>query len=690
MRSSNEEDSVSNVSGNRHLNEIVAVNMKRRQLLIGGLGAAALGFLGIPVPGGLREARAYDTSIPPRPDFGGIGFDGIPANTLAAGLLDDVRLPPGYTYQVLYAWGDPIGALDQPPGAPAWKDDASNTAEEQTLQSGDHHDGMKFFAFPQKGRGYRGLLCVNHEYNDQELLFPDGMENWSLEKARKSQHADGVSVIEIGVDRLTGGWEVKRPSRFARRIHGNTPMLLSGPAAGHPLLQTAADPTGTSVLGTLNNCASGRTPWGTYLTCEENWNGYFANPTGDVESVPGEDQKLEILAGQSRYGITQEGVGYRWHEVDARFRADLNPNEPHRFGYVVEIDPFNRRGTPKKRTALGRVKHENAELVVAPDGHVVVYTGDDERNEYIYKFVTKGRFDPNQRRANMDLLDEGTLYVARFHEDGSGEWLELTPDNPALAGWTQAEICIRTRQAADLAGATMMDRPEWISAHPFKRSTVYCTLTNNSNRGRTPESVNTPTTNAGSARPPIDTANPRGGDAGEGFGSGNVYGHIIRWHEAGADNTALTFTWDIFALAGDRAQSVDKLKGNILGDEYNSPDGLWFDSTGRLWIQTDATTSESSYAEGGVNERIGTNQMLCADPLTGETRRFLTGPRGCEVTGVTSTPDNRALFVNIQHPGEGGTSEDPTAVSSWPDRGARPRSGTIVITREDGGVIGAA
>lgn len=681
-----EDDRVSNTSANRHFAEIVEINLKRRQVLMGGLGIAAIGFLGIPTVSGVRAAGA--SPAPPRSGPADIGFEGIPANTLANGLVDDVRLPPGYRYQVLYAWGDPVGAFGQRRGVPAWEPDASNTAEEQALQSGDHHDGMHYFPTHHWRDQHRGILCVNHEYDDQELLYPDGMQTWSLEKARKSQHAHGVSIIEIRTDRRSGRWEVKRPSRFARRIHGNTPMRLTGPAAGHPLLQTAADPTGTQVLGTLNNCAHGHTPWGTYLTCEENWNGYFANPTGDVEGVPGDDQKLEILSGQSRYGITQAGFGYRWHEVDTRFRADLNPNEPHRFGYVVEIDPYDRRSTPKKRTALGRVKHENAELVVADNGQVVVYTGDDERNEYIYKFVSKGRFDPRRRRANQDLLDEGTLYVARFNEDGTGEWLELTPDNPALSDWSQAEICIQTRQAADLAGATMMDRPEWISAHPLDRASVYCTLTNNSNRGRTPESVNTPTTNAGSARPPVDAANPRGGDAGVGFGSGNVYGHIIRWHEDGGDNTAETFTWDIFALAGDREQSIEKLQGDVVGDEYNSPDGLWFDPAGRLWIQTDATTSASSYAEGGVNERIGTNQMLCADPLTGETRRFLTGPPGCEVTGVVTTPDHRAMFVNIQHPGEGGTSEDPTAVSSWPAGGPRPRSATIVITREDGGIIG--
>jgi secreted PhoX family phosphatase len=685
-----DDDPTSNPSQNPHFNEVLEINLKRRQLLAGGLGAAMIGFFGVPglsALSGVREAGA--SAIPPRYDFGGIGFDGIAPNNreLDPNLIDDVRLPPGYRYQVLYRWGDPIGAVGQRPGEPAWKDDASNDSIDQTLQSGDHHDGMHYFPGPGNQGSRRGVLCVNHEYNDQSILFPDGTDNWSLEKVRKSQHAHGVSVVEVWRKPRSTQWEVKRPSPFARRIHGNTPMLLTGPAAGDGLLKTTADPTGTLVLGTLNNCAHGYTPWGTYLTCEENWNGYFSNESGDVTGVPDADQKLEILAGQTRYGIVKGGFGYRWHEFDERFRADLNPNEPNRFGYIVEIDPMDPRSMPKKRTALGRVKHENAEHVVAASGQVVVYTGDDERNEYIYKFVTAGRYKPNNRRANMDLLDEGILYVAKFNDDGSGEWIPLTPNHLALANWTQAEICIRTRQAADAVGATMMDRPEWIAANPKAPAHVYCTLTNNSNRGRTPESSHTPDglNNAGAARPPVDAANPRGGD---GSPTGNAYGHIIRWHEDGDDSTSTTFTWDIFVLAGDPAQSEERLQGNIIGDLFNSPDGLWFDGAGRLWIQTDASTSGSSYDPGGVNENIGTNQMLCADPESREIRRFLTGPRGCEVTGVVTTPDRKTMFVNFQHPGEGGTTANPTAVSDWPDRGPRPRSATIVITRDDGGEIG--
>ncbi|HSO07826.1 MAG TPA: PhoX family phosphatase [Pelomicrobium sp.] len=643
-----DEDDVngSNRSNNPYFGDIVKVNLMRRRILQGGIGAAAIAFLGgVPSLGGIREASA--APIPARPDFGGIGFDGIPANSLVnfpGGLVDDVALPPGYKYEVLFAWGDPIGAVGLPPGQPAWKSDASNTSDEQALQCGMHHDGMWYFPFPGSPPGLdsrRGLLCLNHEYVDQEILWPDGTAGFDLDKVRKALNAHGVSIIEIRKHPRTGKWEVKRPSPFARRITGQTPMQITGPAAGHPLLQTAADSSGAMVLGTLNNCGSGRTPWDTYVTCEENWNGYFG--TTDSAWTPDADQR--------RYGVSAGG-----------------------FGYLVEIDPYNPRSTPKKRTAVGRIKHENAEFIVADNGHVVCYTGDDERFDYIYKFVTKGKFNPRNRGANMDLLDEGTLYVAKFTDDatsgdgkGVGEWVPLTPAHPALTGWTQAEICIKTRQAADAVGATRMDRPEWITINPFTKA-VYCALTNNSNRG------------VGS-NPAVDEANPR---------VRNNFGHIIRWYEAGGDHTATTFTWEIFALAGDPARPAATDQGNIVGDIYNSPDCVYYDKAGRLWIQTDATTSASSYAPGGVNYNIGTNQMLCADPLTRETRRFLTAVPGCEVTGVDITPDGKTMFVNLQHPGEGATTANPQLVSAWPDGpgGGRPRSATMVITRDDGGVIG--
>jgi secreted PhoX family phosphatase len=340
---------------------------------------------------------------------------------------------------------------------------------------------------------------------------------------------------------------------------------------------------------------------------------------------------------------------------------------------VVEIDPYDPQRQPVKRTALGRFKHEGAAVTLAADRRVVVYMGDDERFEYVYKFVSKAPFRPGDREANLRLLDDGTLHVARFNADGSGEWRELTHGRNGLddaAGFAdQAEVLIQARSAADRVGGTRMDRPEWIAVHPTTRE-VYCALTNNSLRGR-------------EGHPAADPANPR---------AGNVFGHIVRWREEGGDPAAARFAWDVFVLGGDPALGDPVKRGTIKGDAFGSPDGLWFDPRGVLWIQTDVSGRDLNK---GDYANLGNNQMLAADPTAGEIRRFLTGPNGCEITGVVMTPDLRTMFVNVQHPGEtAGERSDParpTAVSRWPDgpAGGRPRSATIVIRRRDGGVIGS-
>ena len=709
-----DDDGVSNPSRNPSLTDVVeraiARNPSRRRLLLGGLGAAAVPFLG-----GLAGCGSDDDVAPASPLVGTpaermFGFSAVPVST-----ADGVSVPDGYVATAFLPWGEPIDAL-----APAWKPDASNTAADQEQQIGDNHDGMWFFGFNAVGNAYgdrsdEGLLVMNHEYVNPEYLYAiepgtdpaDWMAPFTLEKARKAQAAHGVSVLHVR-RAADGSWNHVKSSPYNRRIHGNTPMTIQGPAAGHPLMRTAADPSGTEVLGTLNNCANGWTPWGTYLTCEENWNGYFGAPTSGATIGPDyQDQKAEILGGQSRYGISKEGFGYRWHTVDARFDADVNPNEPHRFGWVVEIDPFAPASKPVKRTAMGRFKHENAELVVAPNGKVVVYMGDDERNEYIYKFVSSGSFDKANptSAANRRLLEDGTLYVARFEAGatagdkmGTGVWIALTQGQNGLTtanGFaTQADVLIKTRQAADRVAATMMDRPEWIAANTKKAGEVYITLTNNNRRGTTTASSNKVdgTTSAGSARPPVDEANPR---------TNNLWGHILRWNEAGGDATALTFTWDIFVLAGQPTVTGERApSANITADNlFNSPDGLAFDSFGRMWIQTDG-----SFSNSGDYVNMGNNQMLAADPQTKEIRRFLVGPSGCEITGVTWTPDRKTMFINVQHPGEVGShprrpaeyasggdnwlARNPTSFSQWPTAGARPRSATVVVRRSDGGVIG--
>jgi secreted PhoX family phosphatase len=584
----------------------------RRRVLKAGLAsfAASLPFAGCATRGGAGPL---------------LGFAAIPVST-----EDRIAVPPGYRAEVLYAWGDPIGAAA---GQPAFRWDASNSAEDQLLQAGMHHDAIEYFDLPQgSGSSTRALLAVNHEYTDDGLLHPDGMRTWSAAKVRKSQAAHGVAVIEV--ERAGAQWRVVRPSRYARRVTAFTPIRIAGPAAGDALLRTAADPRGTEALGTLNNCAGGRTPWGTYLTCEENFNGYFVN----AGTVP---------PAQRRYGINAKGFGYRWHEFDERFDAARHPNEPNCFGWVVEIDPYDPASLPVKRTALGRFKHEGAMVTLAADGRVVVYMGDDERFEYVYKFVSAKPWSPAHRAANRDLLDEGTLYAARFEEGGHGRWLKLPQS---------AEALVRTREAADAAGATRMDRPEWLAVHPVTQD-VYLALTNNDRRGA-------------QGQPGPDAANPR---------AQNVYGHILRWREQGGDPAAAAFKWSVFALAGeDRG--------------FGSPDGLWFDARGVLWIQTDVSTS---ILNKGPYAKIGNNQMLAADVTTGEIRRFLTGPRGCEITGAAMAPDGRSLFINVQHPGETASERTdpakPRGVSNWPDSrpDGRPRSATVVIRREDGGVVGA-
>jgi hypothetical protein len=633
---------VSNTSDNPTIHDLVRTALTRRQFLRAGVAGAVAALPGAGLLGGC--AAGAPDSAP------ALGFAPVSPST-----ADRVVVPAGYRAQVLYRWGDPVGSLA---GMPAFKPDASNTAEEQALQAGMHHDAIEYFPLPRDAQGStRGLLAINHEYTDDGLLHADGLKTWSAEKVRKAQAAHGVSVIEV--ERAGGEWRVVRPSRYARRITGYTPMRLSGPVAGSPYVRTNADPAGTEVLGTLNNCAGGRTPWGTYLTCEENFNGYFGNAR-------------TITAAMGRYGIRRDGWGYRWHSHDPRFDVSREPNELNRFGWIVEIDPYDPRSTPVKRTALGRFKHEGAMLTLAADGRVVVYSGDDERFDYIYKFVSRNRYDPRDRAANRDLLDDGTLYVARFDPDGTGEWRALRFGDRGLAAadgfQSQADVLVRARMAADALGATKMDRPEWVAVHPRTKE-VYCALTNNALRGA-----------AGQA--PADAANPR---------APNVYGHIIRWREADGDPAATRLGWDIFVQAGDPAHPDPAKRGTVKGDGFGSPDGLRFDDRGVLWIETDVSAGALNR---GDYARLGNNQLLAADVRTGEVRRFLVGPPNCEITGLAFTPDGRTLFVNVQHPGETPSERsdpaNPRAFSNWPDFDpqGRPRSATLAITRDDGGTIG--
>ncbi len=640
--SNHDDESISNPSDNETLRDVLAAQVSRRRFLGSGLAVAGAISVG-GISSLLKAVPAY--GAPRRPL---LGFRSVPVSS-----ADTVVVPDGYKAKVLIAWGDPVSA------GPPFRPDASNTAAEQALQWGMHNDGLVYF--PIRG-SQRGLLVQNNEYIDQVLLFPDGTANWTEEKTAKALAAHGVSIIEIKEVLGTRGkdgqrqrdWQVVRPSRFARRITGTTPITIGGPAAGDPRLVTSEDPTGRTVLGTLNNCAMGYTPWNTYLACEENFNGYFR-----TESLPA------VGSLEARYGLNPTGADYHLHTTDERFLVAAEPNEPNRFGWVVEIKPFEPNSTPVKRTALGRLKHEGACVQETKKGKIVVYMGDDEPFEYIYRYVSKLAWR-EARQKGLSPLDEGVLYVAKFKSGGKGEWLPLTPDNPALKGWTLNDILINTRGAADLVGATRMDRPEWIDTFP-NDLTAIATLTNNKERGL-------------GNNAPSDEANPR---------SPNPYGHVIRWRYE-KDWTELHFKWDIFMQGGD--PNIKAHDAKIKGDKFGSPDGVYVAPSGRLWIQTDV--SAGTINTGGY-AGFGNNQMLCADPRTGESRRFLVGPNGCEITGVFTTPDERTMFVGIQHPGEPTSGvndpENPKKVSSWPDGpgGGRPRSACVVITKDDGGPIGS-
>jgi secreted PhoX family phosphatase len=615
-----------------------AILAARRDFLKGGLAAAVAA--AFPSVGCTTAPRAGPASI---------GFTPI-----APSAADALKLAPDYEATVFFRWGDPVGI---PGNMPGFKLDASNTAAEQEAQAGMHHDGMWFFPLPYGSEAStHGLLAINHEYLDDGLLHPDGRRTWSAEKVRKAQAAVGVSIIEVQADGER--WQIVRPSRYARRITARTPCAIAGPAAGADAMKTALDPGGREVLGTFNGCANGWTPWGTYLTCEENWNFFFVN----AGAVTPEYQ---------RYGIGK-GRGYGWERHDERFEVAKHPHEPNRFGWIVEIDPYDPASRPVKRTAMGRMKHEGACPAVGPDRRIAFYMGDDEAFEYVYKFVTRRPWDPASREANRGLLDDGTLYAAKFNPDGTGEWLALEHGQHGLTAAngfaSQADVLIKARQAADRAGASAMDRPEWCAVHPVTRE-VYVTLTNSAERGRP-------------GRPAPDAANPR---------ANNLFGHILHWREDNDDVAATRFRWDIFALGGVPENPDPAKRGRFKGDAFGAPDGLWFDRRGVLWVQTDISPGALNR---GDYAPLGNNQVLAADPATAVFKRFLVGPRGCEITGFTMTPDGRTAFVNIQHPGEiPGDISDPDAPrkgSNWPDfdPDGRPRSATVVIRKRDGGVIG--
>lgn len=653
---------------------------------------------------------------------------------VAKNFTDVVTVPAGYGVTVLTRLGDPIAA-----GVSAFANDGTDTNFAQRI--GDHGDALYYYglnasATRDDASSTRGLLVQNHENLNVQYLHPNGPSPAPRPEAEviKEIEAHGVSVVELR-DAGNRSWSYVQDSGFNRRITPFTPVTFAGPVRGTDFLKTVFSPAGTDGRGTINNCANGHTIWGTNLTCEENWSGYFRRSGDDAQRTPRE------LTALRRYGVTSGSGNYAWSSApttntgilrwDARATgasalADYR-NEPNQFGWVVEIDPYSPASAPRKRTALGRMGHEGAwpgRLIAGQK--VAVYMGDDSRREYLYKFVSAASWDAADAQAADRLavgdkyLDAGTLYVARFDANGTGAWLPLVfgqvptraavGSEPAYVFADQADILVNARLAADAVGATPMDRPEWTAVNPGSGE-VYLTLTNNNATLR-------PLTGT-------DAANPRHYNDPKGTTNqfGNPNGHILRLRETGDNNAAITFTWDIYLFGADSAQaSADNvnLSGLTADNDFSSPDGLWFarpqNASGQglplLWIQTD---------DGAFTDRTN-NQMLAALPgrvgdggartitntgSTGATaqqativgtaataatlKRFLVGPKECEITGVDTTPDGRTLFVGIQHPGEDGTATAPS--SNWPqsqsgNASGRPRSGVVVVTKSDGGIVG--
>lgn len=636
-----DDDFAVNPSQHHTIGDLLAQRMGRRTLLKGMTFGAAL------AAGSTLTSQAALALSGPK--------SSMTFKELPLGYDENHHVAEGYDSQVLLRWGD---AVDQ--GAPAF-DPNNQTRDAQLKQFGYNCDFVGYLPLPHGSQNSEhGLLCINHEYTNRHLMFhgvgKKDQDTQTQDQIDIEMAAHGHTVVEI--KKTKGQWVVVEGSNYARRINAlETEMELTGPVAGHDRVKTSLDPEGKTVIGTINNCAGGVTPWGTVLIAEENFHGYFG---GDPAKTPeGDNYKRYGMKGKPYYG---------WHRFHDRFDVEKEPNEPNRFGWMVEIDPYDPQAKPKKRTALGRFKHEGANALINKDRHVVVYTGDDQRFEYLYKFVSKNKYNYANQEANKDILDEGTLYVARFRADGNLFWLPLVYGQGPLTaqnGFTsQADVLIETRKAADLMGATPMDRPEDVEPNPVTGS-VFMMLTNNTKR----KSDQT------------DAANPR---------ADNKHGHIIEMTPPGgraeeADHTSDVFKWNIFLMAGNPANKEDGAmygEGTSKEGWLSCPDNVAFDNKGRVWIATDGAP-KSGIADG-----------LWAADATGaaraQTRHFFAAPLGAELCGPCFTPDDSTLFVAIQHPGDtkGSTFADPS--TRWPDfkAGMPPRPSVVAITKKRGGAIG--
>ena len=724
------DDEVRNTSGNPGFDAILEARISRRTLLKGSFATAATTLFG----SGLAGCNDSDAAAPAAAAVFGLGFTSV-----AKSLADVVSVPAGYSVSVLYRLGDPIDG-----SVADYRNDGSDGAASFVSRAGDHHDGMHYFGLNSAGtaRDYnnakRGLLAINHENITQIFLHTPaevaaGFPTAGRVPAQidKEVNVHGVSVIEVVRD--GGPFQVNKGSTFNRRITAASLMDISGPVRGDDLLVTKFSPGGTQTRGTLNNCANGYTPWGTYITCEENYAGYFKRPassTLDAKAKTAQERNIGSSASNGSYGWANPTGGdtsgvdlyERWNITPGTSAASDFRNAANTMGWVVEIDPFSPTSVPRKRTAMGRFAHEGAMPAKVVAGKpLVYYMGDDARTEYIYKYVSNKNWDAADAATGGlvigdKYLDDGKLYVAKFNADGSGTWTELNIANASIAGYAayafadQADVLINCRLAADALGATPMDRPEWTGVHPTSGD-IYITLTNNSNRGKT-----------GSSGKALDAANPRYYNDGEG-NTGNPNGHIIRIKETGSDPAASTFKWDVYLFGAEFGLDANHINISGLTDDndFSSPDGLWFSQAnpGLMWIQTDDgaytdvtncmmlaaipgahgdggavnVTSLAVPSNGGLDQTVTT--YVGKDATAATLKRFLVGPKGCEITGVAETPDGKALFINIQHPGENTSAANIAAPASyesnWPGVNDvdRPRSATIVITRNDGGLIGS-
>ena len=722
------DDENCNTSDNPSLLDIFDARLSRRNVLRVGLGTAGAAVFG--------SVAACGGGGPDAPIT--LGF-----NAVAKSIADVVTVPAEYTATVMYALGDPLFS-----GTPEYRNDGTDTGFDN--RAGDHHDGIEFFPLNPQGTARdikgseRGVLAVNHEALTDQFLHPGGTTPNPRPPAEADKEVDAHGLSFVEVRKAGSTYAYQKDSGYNRRVTPLTPIQLNGPARGNALMKTQHSTAGTETRGTINNCGTSYTPWGTFFSGEENWSGYFFRAAGD-DAVRGGSTARSVVS-LLRYGKSQGAAsrhGWETAGADDKYRrwnisqtgvsadgSDDYRNELNTFGYMVEVDPYDKTQAIRKRTALGRFAHEMGVFGRLVDGRpVAVYMGDDSRGEYIYKFVSSANWSnadasPSNRITTGDkYLDSGKLYVAKYNADGTGTWIELNIASAAIAGYApyrfadQADVLVNARLAADAVGATKMDRPEWCAVHPVTGE-IYFTLTNNSNRKVEPASA---------AQQAVDAANPRSyTDAPTAATSpGNVNGHIFRMREAGSENHATSFTWDIYLFGAEAG--MDPAKINLSGlthdNDFSSPDGLWFSQkTGLIFIQTDdgaytdatncmmlvgkpgqvgdGATQIINYTKGdgstlAVQTRVG------ARPTTAVLRRFLVGPRDCEITGIAETPDGRALFVNIQHPGEAisrANIADPSQyLSHWPGNAgygagganARPRSATIVVTRQDGGLIAA-